>query len=164
MTKVSNLSADSGSNDDTVDLQLALAQHLSGLKEFGVTILPAAKGESFEIATPTITGPVVETSQETPTLAATKARASFSSEKYSGTFRSHNFSGTNQIRTARSPRRSLFGTDRSLRKGSGVIGNSARSCRLYSLPQAERLPHKHSLWFRRSQLAVGIRWRRPRRG
>ncbi len=51
MTKVSNLSADNESNDDPIDLQLALAQHLSGLKEFGVTILPARKGESFDIAT-----------------------------------------------------------------------------------------------------------------
>ena len=50
MTKASNLSADNESNVDPVDLQLALAQHLSGLKEFGVTIVPAAKGESFEIA------------------------------------------------------------------------------------------------------------------
>ena len=51
MTKVSNLSADNESNHDPIDLQLALAQHLSGLKEFGVTIVPARKGESFDIAT-----------------------------------------------------------------------------------------------------------------
>ena len=66
MTKVSNLSADDSTNDDTVDLQLALAQHLSGLKEFGVTILPAAKGETFEIAAPTITEPVAEAASQIP--------------------------------------------------------------------------------------------------
>ena len=70
MTKVSNLSADSGSNDDTIDLQLALAQHLSGLKEFGVTILPAGKGEAFEIATPTNPEPKSEVSPQTPTAPA----------------------------------------------------------------------------------------------
>jgi len=73
MTKASNLSADDGTNDDTVDVQLALAQHLSGLKEFGVTILPAGKGESFEIAAPVAPEPAVAASPQTPTPAATQS-------------------------------------------------------------------------------------------
>ena len=70
MTKVSNLSAEDGSNDDTVDLQLALAQHLSGLKEFGVTILPAAKGETFEIAATANPEPAAEAAPQTATVPA----------------------------------------------------------------------------------------------
>jgi len=37
------------SNENDVDLQLALAQHLSGLQEFGVTVVPCAKGDLFDI-------------------------------------------------------------------------------------------------------------------
>ena len=59
MPKVSNLSADNESNED-IDLQLALSQHLSGLKEFGVTIVPAGKGETFEIANSGDPAPAVE--------------------------------------------------------------------------------------------------------
>ena len=66
MTKASNLSADSGANDDRVDLQLALAQHLSGLKEFGVTILPAGRGQSFNIETTPASEPSVGSSDQTP--------------------------------------------------------------------------------------------------
>ena len=59
MPKVSNLSADNESNED-IDLQLAVSQHLSGLKEFGVTIVPAGKGELFAIAAPDAPTPAVE--------------------------------------------------------------------------------------------------------
>ena len=59
MPKVSNLSADNESNEN-IDLQLALSQHLSGLKEFGVTIVPAGKGETFEIANSGDPAPAVE--------------------------------------------------------------------------------------------------------
>ena len=65
MPKVSNLSADNESNED-IDLQLALSQHLSGLKEFGVTIVPAGKGEMFAIAAPDDPPPAVESAAAAP--------------------------------------------------------------------------------------------------
>ena len=73
MPKVSNLSADNESNED-IDLQLALSQHLSGLKEFGVTIVPAGKGELFAIAAPDAPTQAVESgaaADPTPTTPKT---------------------------------------------------------------------------------------------
>lgn len=67
MTKVRNLSADNDSNENDVDLQLALAQHLSGLQEFGVTVVPCAKGDLFDI--------IDEAAPEQPPQAPEKAPA-----------------------------------------------------------------------------------------
>ncbi len=74
MTKVSNLSAQGISNESTVDLQQALVQHLSGLKEFGITIVPAGKGESFEFAADDSPAASAETSQ-TPTAGTSSTPA-----------------------------------------------------------------------------------------
>ena len=170
MTKASNLSADNETNDDTMDVQLALAQHLSGLKEFGVTILPAAKGVSYEIAAPTASKPVGKTSLPASAAASTQQpKTKPVSAPAKAPAPPANRTPAAATPTASAKPETLVAQDAPYSEPIApadraaaltVIQQEVASCT--QCPQLSDFRTNTVFWLGRSELATGVRWGRPR--